>query len=60
MPENLPENLPANCSIMLGEVMAEQSDPCQNIKDRYNRSGKYHIVPADYVPEENFPRNKTN
>jgi hypothetical protein len=60
MPENLPEYLPANCSIMLGEVMAEEADPCQNIKDRYNRSGKYHIIPANYFPEEPFADDETN
>ena len=33
--------------------MDQDVDPCQNIKDRYNRSGKYHVDTRDYVPQEN-------
>ena len=60
MPQNLPDNIPPNCSIMLGEALDKETDPCHNIKDRYNRSGKYHILPVDYVPQENYEEDETN
>ena len=60
MPQDLPADLPANCSIMLGEAMSQETDVCHNIKDRYNRSGRYHIEPDNYVPEVDYANNETN